>query len=60
VIGWLASEGATLFHGAHELVTATLKVNGSCVCEAGLPFEAISEITGNLSPQKPFYPISTL
>jgi hypothetical protein len=24
------------------------------------PFEAISEITGNPSPQKPFYPINTL
>jgi hypothetical protein len=50
-----------LFHGAHKLVSAAVKVNGFCMREAGfLPFEAISEITGNPSPQKPFYPINTL
>ena len=49
----------TLFHGVHELVSAAVKINGFCMSEAGVSFEAISEITGNPSPQKPFYPINT-
>ena len=44
-VGWLASEGATLFHGAHELVSAAVKVNGFCMSEAGLCVRGDLEIS---------------
>ena len=49
MIGWLASEGATLFHGAHELITAAVKVNGFCVSEAGLSVRG--DLRNNRKPQ---------
>ena len=35
-------------------------MDAACPKRGFFPFEAISEITGNPSPQKPFYPINTL
>ena len=49
MIGWLASEGATLFHGAHELVSAAVKVNGFCMSEAGLSVRG--DLRNNRKPQ---------
>ena len=49
MIGWLASEGATLFHGAYELMAAAVKVNGSCVSEAGLSVRG--DLRNNRKPQ---------
>ena len=49
MIGWLASEGATLFHGAHELISAAVKVNGFCMSEAGLSVRG--DLRNNRKPQ---------
>ncbi len=49
MIGWLASEGATLFHGAHELISAAMKVNGFCMSEAGLCVRG--DLRNNRKPQ---------
>ena len=38
-----------MFHGAHELITAALKVNGFCVSEAGLCVRG--DLRNNRKPQ---------
>ena len=45
----LATEGTTFFHGAHELVSAAVKVNGFCISEAGVSVRG--DLRNNRKPQ---------
>ena len=55
----LATEGTTFFHGAHELVSAAVKVNGFCMSEADLSVRG--DLRNNRKPQpaKTVLPIKT-
>jgi len=50
VVVELATEGTTFFHGAHELVSAAVKVNGFCMSEAGLSVRG--DLRNNRKPQR--------
>jgi Flp pilus assembly protein TadB len=49
VVVELATQGTTFFHGAHELVSAAVKIDGFCMSEAGLSVRG--DLRNNRKPQ---------